>query len=238
MAGMWRESLIEQLLWHCPEDPGKKSRRPEWRAPTWSWASVDAEVQYFESEDRNEYVRVVDAWTRPSGPDPYGAVADGELTLSCAHLFRTAPGINPARSVEIDAEEQRHMESSREGVPTIHDCLGEVPEPRHGPFYLLPVIEGDTESVEVWPDGEALEARRMIQGLFLQPWSDASGSKYLRRVGSFHVSSRLDETRDTGLYQEIMDVLKTEDSSIAAAELSKIVPASEDEDGRLVIVIK
>lgn len=168
---------------------------------------------------------MVDAWTRPSGPDPYGAVADGELTLSCAHLFRTAPGINPARNVEIDAEDYGHVESSREGVPTIRDCLGEVPEPRHGPFYFLPVIEGDTESVEVWPDGEALEARRMIQGLFLQPWSDASGSKYLRRVGSFHVSSRVDETRDTGLYQEIMDVLKLEDPSITAAELSKIVPA-------------
>lgn len=230
LAGMWKESLITQLSW---EVLGKKSRRPEWRAPTWSWASIDGDVGHFKLEDCNEYIRVVDAWARPSGPDPYGAAVDGELTLSCAHLIRAK--INRDGKVGVHNEDPEHGPGP-EGARVTFDCLEEVSDLSEGPFYALPVIEGDTKSNEFFPDWEVLFSNRMIQGLFLQPSSNPSGPKHLRRVGSFRVCSRTDKARDTGLYQSFMDALRQE--SITVTELAKIVPASEDQDGRLVIVIK
>lgn len=41
LAGMWRESLITQLSWQLV---GKKSRRPDWRSPGWSWISMDGAI--------------------------------------------------------------------------------------------------------------------------------------------------------------------------------------------------
>lgn len=233
LAGMWRESLITQLSW---EVLGKKSRRPEWRAPTWSWASIEGEVGHFALEDCNEYIRVVDAWTRPSGPDAFGAVADGELTLSCTRLFRC--DAKTYGNGKLSAEDPEHIASGPESIFITFDCLGEVSDFSNAALYLLPVMEGETDAISVYPDGEITHLKRMIQGLVLQPFSDPSGSMHLRRVGSFQVSSQMDEAREVGPYQEFMDALIDEGSSITAAEISQIVPTSEDEDGRLVIVIK
>ncbi|KAH9203867.1 heterokaryon incompatibility protein-domain-containing protein, partial [Leptodontidium sp. 2 PMI_412] len=55
MLGLWKETLIRDLLWeHSPAvGEGKRSRRqPEpsipdfYRAPSWSWVSVDGRVEY------------------------------------------------------------------------------------------------------------------------------------------------------------------------------------------------
>ena len=49
IAGLWRDSLPKGLLWNvedCRQASGQPSRRPEggYRAPTWSWASVEGEI--------------------------------------------------------------------------------------------------------------------------------------------------------------------------------------------------
>jgi Heterokaryon incompatibility protein (HET) len=48
-AGLWSKDLARQLLWRvvdCAQADGSASRRPEtYRAPTWSWASVDGIVK-------------------------------------------------------------------------------------------------------------------------------------------------------------------------------------------------
>lgn len=43
VAGLWESRLVEDLLWACspPSDQVKYSRQEAWRAPSWSWASVD-----------------------------------------------------------------------------------------------------------------------------------------------------------------------------------------------------
>ncbi|KAL2823037.1 heterokaryon incompatibility protein-domain-containing protein [Aspergillus granulosus] len=43
LAGIWRVSLMEGLLWHVRGRPSKpRPAGSDWRAPSWSWASVDA----------------------------------------------------------------------------------------------------------------------------------------------------------------------------------------------------
>ncbi|KAK4994444.1 hypothetical protein LTR66_005532, partial [Elasticomyces elasticus] len=38
LAGLWRDSLVHDMTWRTLE----RKTRPEWRAPSWSWASVDS----------------------------------------------------------------------------------------------------------------------------------------------------------------------------------------------------
>lgn len=44
-AGLWEPLLLQQLLWTCGWDPPSSATRP-WRAPTWSWLSVDASTKF------------------------------------------------------------------------------------------------------------------------------------------------------------------------------------------------
>ncbi|KAG7041830.1 HET-domain-containing protein [Colletotrichum scovillei] len=43
VAGLWESRLVEDLLWACsaPGERATYSRQMTWRAPTWSWASID-----------------------------------------------------------------------------------------------------------------------------------------------------------------------------------------------------
>ncbi|KAL2877030.1 hypothetical protein SGCOL_007650 [Colletotrichum sp. CLE4] len=43
VAGLWESRLVEDLLWACsaPGEKARYSRQITWRAPTWSWASID-----------------------------------------------------------------------------------------------------------------------------------------------------------------------------------------------------
>ncbi|KAK1486173.1 heterokaryon incompatibility protein [Colletotrichum abscissum] len=43
VAGLWESRLVEDLLWVCsaPGERATYSRQTTWRAPTWSWASID-----------------------------------------------------------------------------------------------------------------------------------------------------------------------------------------------------
>lgn len=89
LAGMWRKGLMKQLGWM----PRSKNKRPDWRAPTWSWTSIDAKTLYWRywSHDqlaKNEYVQVLDAKTTLAGSDPFGALSGGELQLRCTAMVR------------------------------------------------------------------------------------------------------------------------------------------------------
>ncbi|CAF9925626.1 MAG: hypothetical protein HETSPECPRED_005875 [Heterodermia speciosa] len=48
IAGLWESRIVEDLLWRvCPESMlnGTSNRPKQWRAPSWSWASLDGPVQ-------------------------------------------------------------------------------------------------------------------------------------------------------------------------------------------------
>lgn len=96
LAGLWRYRLVYQLTWQVLRT--NRRPRPEWRAPTWSWASVDGPVFFppYADEGRDQYIRMVDkdyvqvleAKTTLSDQDPFGPVDNGELSLSCSYLVR------------------------------------------------------------------------------------------------------------------------------------------------------
>ncbi|KAK1842595.1 het domain-containing protein [Colletotrichum chrysophilum] len=115
-AGLWRDSLHLDLLWLVY----KPGRRPDdWRAPTWSWASLEHEHQEFlrfdsdadclnsgkgswfslgktGTEDYAPVAEVLEAVCVPAGIDPTGELSSAHLLLSTYALHGTLvkwPGV-------------------------------------------------------------------------------------------------------------------------------------------------
>ncbi|KAF6842763.1 het domain-containing protein [Colletotrichum musicola] len=154
LAGLWENSLSDDLTWHV-RNPAKKPRPEPRPAPTWSWASVDSFVSYFDEviygeefspedldeqpipteEDRlpfEHFSRVEDCWVRPSAVDEYGAIAEGRVTLrglvSCGTLRLKTDADDGGREVT-------HYFQLADGsrFPVLADYLLDSPGPDHVP---------------------------------------------------------------------------------------------------------
>ena len=85
LAGLWRDNLPDQLLWWV-DNEGKRSlaggERPEYRAPSWSWASIEAPVVYPSLERRVDHrATIIEAHIIPLTEDATGQVVDGYIRL-------------------------------------------------------------------------------------------------------------------------------------------------------------
>ncbi|KAF4597900.1 hypothetical protein AB1N83_011759 [Pleurotus pulmonarius] len=92
LAGLWRESLLFDLLWSVEDDDGTTAdkRRPQtYRAPSWSWASVNGLISAAFLEETAlavgvelKQAEVVNCWVKPAAKNvPFGEVTDGVLRL-------------------------------------------------------------------------------------------------------------------------------------------------------------
>lgn len=69
LAGMWLGSLPRELLWYTQFRglsvvKNRRYARPEvWRAPSWSWASMEADVDRHQFRDLQSRVEVLEAST-------------------------------------------------------------------------------------------------------------------------------------------------------------------------------
>lgn len=188
LAGLWRESLVEQLTWQVRTTSRKP--RPEWRAPTWSWASVDGPVDLpaygdwspaqreVEGLVEEYYVQVLQAKTTPSGPDPFGPVDSGELTLSCSYLvrghLRQAVGLGELNEAIV-------LDSGLGVYPVKIDCWEDALFNSEGVVYLLPVSRGRSYIMGLPGSGLA------IGGLVVD--ASVTSRDHARRVGSFGFNS-------------------------------------------------
>ncbi|KAK3321519.1 heterokaryon incompatibility protein-domain-containing protein [Cercophora scortea] len=94
LAGLWSDSLALDLLWLNADAIGPsrtlKSRPDGWRAPTWSWASLDAPVEFpFKDSPAVEmHFEIKDVSCTPATDNETGQVSQGYLKLE----GRTARG--------------------------------------------------------------------------------------------------------------------------------------------------
>lgn len=83
VAGMWRQYLEGELLWLVPSNhqPGGWTRPKEYRAPSWSWASIDGPVVPGEPRIQDSLITIedyhLDYWTS----DETGPIRGGWLRL-------------------------------------------------------------------------------------------------------------------------------------------------------------
>lgn len=177
-AGLWSKDLAGQLLWTvvgCAQADGSASRRPEpYRAPTWSWASVDGIIKTndlpFDGSFGKPLFDVLDIRTVPLTGDVTGQIRKGAYlrikgVLTKASIVCGPGGVSRLKIGRIDSDIVFRLDT-RSGES--FSDLSCVPIGH----YMLPPYQD----------------RPSIQGLILHR-SEAEGHSYIR-LGTFRVESR------------------------------------------------
>lgn len=118
LGGLWRHSLPLQLLWKVyPPPDGQVPRRTEtYCAPTWSWASLIANVQLdwsdhniLQNDGENYMIQILECKVQPTSDDLHGQLSGGYLkiggwvrSLRCFELRNVGEN---ERMVHIQGEE-------------------------------------------------------------------------------------------------------------------------------------
>ena len=100
LAGLWSFELLDWLLWRRSRTLTSLARPKVYRAPSWSWASVEGEVEWSSDQRRigssDEVLSdviyrasIVEARTTPTS-DPYGSVSGGYIQIR-GRLCTTTP---------------------------------------------------------------------------------------------------------------------------------------------------
>lgn len=120
VAGLWRSTLLEGILWQAiGASRGRTSAPSEYRAPSWSWASIDGpfghiglkkDIQYMDKEaaEWRDIGTILDCHVEPKGENPYGEVTSGWLTIR-APVER----LTPSEEKEPDHETVPHKRNLR-----------------------------------------------------------------------------------------------------------------------------
>ena len=143
LAGLWRAHVEEQLCWRrCGSE--RDTERPAWRAPSWSWASVDGRVTWYETHKGvldTKYAHVLNASTIPYTDDPFGQVTGGVIHLACSSIV---PG-NLVPWKKSDKEGFHILiRTDYEGkhFPIQIDCFDDGTKEDGRPVYLVPLLVG------------------------------------------------------------------------------------------------
>jgi hypothetical protein len=96
LAGHWRRELERSLFWHLDTeaDTAHPGRCKEYRAPSWSWASVNASTVFdfadlTPGKDLATTLEVVEAEVHVDGKNPFGRVASGSIRMK-VHVLRAS----------------------------------------------------------------------------------------------------------------------------------------------------
>ena len=89
LAGLWKSNLASDMLWQAslPTPANAKCFALEvWRAPSFSWASLDVGVKYttMDEEERETYspiITLLSSSVKPTGFNPLGTISDACLRL-------------------------------------------------------------------------------------------------------------------------------------------------------------
>jgi hypothetical protein len=89
LAGLWRDNLASDLLWSAsPPVSGSTGyyALETWRAPSFSWASLDIAVTYtqLDEEEREAFtstITVLATSVTPKGLNPLGSLSDAFITV-------------------------------------------------------------------------------------------------------------------------------------------------------------
>ena len=202
LAGLWRHKLEWQLLWSVDSksdsshsDSAASSDASVYRAPSWSWASVDGTVrQLFPRLDaggifpRYLLIKIEGAFTMPLyGDDPFGQVRDGALHISCPGLLAFPPDVYTNPSYPYDtvklflrdgptADKEHSFSLSTEGEEHALRVLWDTQPCPHDLLYLLPVWSMSRGKLHTSKSPDLCWG-----GLVVQPWLGKRG--VYKRVG-------------------------------------------------------
>jgi hypothetical protein len=116
LAGLWKESVLDDLLWMNGAIHGSRgnrvapSRQPGYRAPSWSWASIDGNINFHRSSKDSAFyfARCLSYHITLSGIDEFGAVSDGWIELRGPLVQVLRLGLERGSKVIVQSEAGRY----------------------------------------------------------------------------------------------------------------------------------
>jgi hypothetical protein len=185
-AGMWKANLLHMLNWKVSDSSTLQPRPTPYRAPTWSWASIDSAVDYWDPHHSNQYpiVKILEVSVKTIGNDPTGHVISGSLLVS---------GILMSLRLSEPIPKSRYTTWKLEGgqsyrIATQFDILDD------GSLTSLPLEFMATHIRGSWIYGTSTFINRSFRvcGLILKPnsppsssWSTSTSQHH--RVGFFEI---------------------------------------------------
>lgn len=240
LAGLWRDERIEaQLCWRVSVP---LPRLKTWRAPSWSWASVDGVVTYEPTQPGvydDNYARVLDAWVTPLGNDPFGELSGGGLRIACAamlcgRIVDQDTIVVQSVSSEDDLQLRLFLGSSdldhRSGDADSNTYLLPFIGGKGGSYYMVNA-GGDSSDAETDYDDESKWFRpKAVEGIVLRLTGDRPGEFY--RVGSFECGAHGGMEREEALrkipeYDLFNRLLKTRGEEVAKRVYGEILEGED-----------
>lgn len=176
VAGLWRTDLEYDLCWNTV-DPPPFPRATNWRAPTWSWVSLDCPVtrvdRFYDRTPQDKPIlvsRVINVDLQYAGEDIFGQLVSARLCLSCPGLIRVTS--RAEYSLLDESNRRKSMLLSADECWVYPDQKCEKSEMMEE-VIALPIYRID--------DGN------IIQGLLLEPTKNMRAE--YRRIGQFHFFS-------------------------------------------------
>jgi hypothetical protein len=180
LAGLWSCHIAEQLLWYVlPLDPAI-AKPLAYRAPSWSWVSVDSQVHFHwngpDQWGRNLLIKIHKATVASSFNDEYIQVADGYIQVDC-YLWKLPSGSCSKELVGYGINLTIRWDTHETSTNTNFNAL-----------YLMPIkFELHLNSYYDSEDSDDSEVLfGSILGLLITPTSDYHR---FQRVASFEVTA-------------------------------------------------
>jgi hypothetical protein len=175
---MWKDGAFDAHLCRCNFEPRP---RPMWRAPTWSWASVDGYTTFhaYKPQTTNPSsaicARTLEARVTLLSNAEFGEVSDGWIRITCSYIFSGKVKGHPG---------QHELEFCLDGSPCYPlsfnpDCTDDIGVKEDEMVFVLPITATTLDIVQLAPAAEQQDVR----GLILQETCRALGE--FRRIGFF-----------------------------------------------------
>jgi hypothetical protein len=189
VAGLWRKSLIDGLCW----DGAGARRVTQYRAPSWSWVSVDGDGSMrHDYEDWKPIAQILDCKVELKGNNIYGEITGGWIKLRAALLpLILDPRIDPKGTGHpYDKNPKvRAKNGPPEGTYSRLDMKWTGPQGRENAEAMVASLKGVpifalilSKWKEVDEDGDIT-----YQSLTVRPAAD--GSNAMQRIGCMMISS-------------------------------------------------
>jgi hypothetical protein len=230
LAGLWRKDIELQLLW-CQQSPGRRlPKGSEYRAPSWSWASVDERgfANYsprMEGSEYKYYAHVIDAHVVPLGKESFGELVGGLLEISCSVMLagklrkikREEWNGMDFSFCEVDIESSDGMKESFRVYPDSDEYDGED-------IYVLPVVD---------VLGKEKYDTRNVSGLLLLP-ADTEKGEFVR-AGFFSLSAFDERSRE--IQERFLKLAEQSGKVTAEAQCAEVLSEPEFPGEQYVITI-
>lgn len=137
-AGLWGSAIPQQLLWQVDPTSGPDRivplRPAQYRAPFWSWASLDGNVFFTGSifSEERVLVKALEILVTPGRAENlYGTVTDGYITLECVMWlckidFDRGAATVTIVSVDNPTVELQHMLTVSVDLSSRDDVVGKM----------------------------------------------------------------------------------------------------------------